>query len=773
MNGARVLAALPWAAFALLGLCMAWVGGVPDVEAAWAIASAAAALLPSGFIAPSGWRRRAAETLLLPAALALVMIGDPTMRRMMLPPLLLFVAAGATAAAFPRASERARPFLVASLPARAGGGLGLVGFEWWHVTLVLAVAVGLAWGTTRVAGGSVGASCGLLAGTLPLETAPLWVPLALLAVAAATLAVPGAGAKPLRLVGWLPGAAAVALVAAALAPCGGIAPGRAFPGAGWAGAAAPLVALAVTPFLPGALAGATWLAATLTLAPVRPPPPDRPAVEVTVASPEVPLPLSAEGVYMLDLTLANAAGIPTGTTVARVLDAGAPLALRAGVDAAEWSHERPDVRPHVAHTLPGRPVWRPGDVGLHAVWGVAGRTEALLPAGVRPRLVREATLPPQVVLVASAAGTERPTPPRDWPLPTWILAATAVVALVQVASRTWRTPAAAIPWVLLTAASLLARLPVEPLRLVGERHAVDIALAAVLSAWLPAAAAWLRQRRAFVTAAAILVPIALATPHLTPPLYGDEPFHLIVLESLTKDHDLDLANNYDLEHRPYNRIYMGAFIQPPVLGMLLLPGYLVGGRNGALALLAIAGAALAALITRRAVELGCSPSRAALLAMVLLVTHPLATFSTRSGSRSRRARRHRRRGAPRPAPSTARGCGRSCRGHDRSEGTPRVDHVSPRAGGLVAGEASRQGIPPGTSRARRDGRGRARRELGDVRAPPRLPAALHPGAREPETRRHGARRPSFRPGRWPAVRGSVAGARPRGGGHALAPRGQR
>jgi hypothetical protein len=631
MISARVLAALPWAAFALLGSCMAWTGGVPPFEVVWATASVGAALLPSGFLAPSGWRRRAAEALLLPAAFVLVMVDDPTMRRMMLPPLLLLAAAGATAAAFPRATGRARPLLMASLAlaARAAGGLGLVGFEWWHIILVLAAAAALTWATTRLAGGFAGTACGLLAGTLPLETAPLWVPLALLAVAAVGVGLPGpARMKPLRLAGWLPGATALALVAASLAPWGGIRPNRAFPGAGWAGTAAPLAALVITPFLPGALAGAAWLAATVTLGPVRPPPPDRAAVELSAARPEVTLPTSAEGAYVLDLTLANAAGVQTGTTVATVLDAGAPLALRAGADAAEWSHERPDVRPHVAHTLPKRPVWRPGGVGYDAVWGVAGRTEAWLPAGVSPRLVREATLPPQVVLVAAAAGTEQPTPPRDWPLPAWILAAGVAVALLQVASRTWRNPAAAIPWVLLTAASLLARLPVEPLRLVGERHGVDIVLAAVVSAWLPAAAAWLRERRVFIAAAALLVPLALATPHLTPPLYGDEPFHLIVLESLTKDHDLDLANNYDLEHRPYNRIYMGAFIQPPVLGMFLLPGYLLGGRTGALVLLALAGAALVALIARRALELGCPPTRAALLATVVLVTHPLATFST-------------------------------------------------------------------------------------------------------------------------------------------------
>jgi hypothetical protein len=633
MTGARVQAALPWAAFALLAACMAWAGGVPLSEVVWATAGAAMALLPSGFLAASGWRRRAAEALLLPAAFALVMVDDPTMRRMMLPPLLLLPAAGATAAAFPRVSGRARPLLLVALAlaARCACGLGLVGFQWWHVILVLAAVAALTWVTTHLAGGFAGTACALLAGTLPLETAPLWVLPALLAVAAAglVLASPARGEPP-RLGGWLPGAAALALVAASLAPWGGIGPDRAFPRAGWAGTAAPLAALAITPFLPGALAGAAWLAATLALAPVQPPPSDRPAVEVSAASPEVALPVSADGVYMLDLTLANAAELPTGAPVATVVDAGAPLLLRAGVDTGEWAHERLDVRRRVAHALPKRPVWRPGGVGRTAVWGVAGRSEAWLPAGVRPRLVREATLPPQVVLVAAAAGTEQPTPPRDWPLPAWILAAAAVVAVLQLAGRTWRQPAAAIPWTLLTAASVLARLSVEPLRLVGERHGVDIALAAVLSAWLPAAAVWLRRRRVFITAAALLVPLALATPHLTPPLYGDEPFHLIVLESLTRDHDLDLANNYDLAHHPYNRIYVTGkiFLHSPALAMLLLPGYLIAGRSGALALLSLAGAGVVALLARRAKEFGWPRRAITMLALALLLTYPLATFST-------------------------------------------------------------------------------------------------------------------------------------------------
>jgi hypothetical protein len=631
MTGARLHASLPWLGFALLGTCMAMVGGAPAAEVAWAVASVGAALLPSGWVAPAGWRRRGAEALVLPAAFALVMVADPTQRRMVLPALLLLPALAAVAAAASRAGEHTHAGLFASLAvaARAACGLGLDGVRWWHAGVVVLAAAAVAWAATRLAGRSAGTIAALLAGTLPLESAPLWLPLALLGAAgvAAIMAIRVRAAGD-PLLGWRAGAVGLALVAASLAPWEGLGVHLALPAAGWAGAAAALAALAVTPFLPGALAGAAWLAATATLGAAQPPTPDHPAVRLTAEAPEAELPTSSGGTYAIDLSLANGAGVPGGARVATVLDAGVPLVLRAGANAAEWAHERADVRPVVAHTLPARPVWRPTGVGRGSLWGVAGRNQAWLPAGVRPRLVRDPALPPGVELVAAGAGTQRPTPPRDWPLPTWILAAAAVVALLQGLSRTWGHPGAWLPWTLLVAGSLLARLPVEPLRLLAERHSIDIALAAVLAAWAPAAAVWLRRRRAFATAAALLVPLALATPHLTPPLYGDEPYHLIVLESLAHDHDLDLSNNLDLEHHPYNRIYVGGFMQPPVLAMLLLPGYLVGGRAGALTLLALAGAGVVALLARRARALGCGRSRVALLVTLLVLTVPLATYCT-------------------------------------------------------------------------------------------------------------------------------------------------
>jgi hypothetical protein len=253
-----------------------------------------------------------------------------------------------------------------------------------------------------------------------------------------------------------------------------------------------------------------------------------------------------------------------------------------------------------------------------------------VPAGERPILYRHPDLPDRFVLRVETLGALRATPPRDWTLPVWLLAAALAVVFTQAASGSWRQPVAVLPWLVLVLGSLVARAPVEPLRLLGERLAVDIALAAVLLAWLPAARRWLGRRRVFVTVIVLLVPLALATPHLTPSLYGDEPFHLLVMGSLATDHDLDISDDLDLEHKPGDATYAPGrpLFHSPVLAMLLLPGYLVGGRAGALVLLALMGGALAALIARRARALGLIETRVGLLVLLLAATYPVATFAT-------------------------------------------------------------------------------------------------------------------------------------------------
>lgn len=629
----RFLACLPAASFAALVAVMAYVGALPPGEAALAALAAAAALLPSGWLAPGGWRRRAAEAAVLPAAFALVMAADPTLRRMMLPPLLALAALAAAAAALPRTAGRGRMVVsvALALAVRTATGLGLAGEPAWRVALVVLAVVAVAAAVARVLEGRAALLVALLAGAAPLERVPgaVLAGAALAAVLIATRA-PRAELGGRLAGGWGAAALALGLLLASLAPWGGFAAGRLFPAAGWLAAAAGGLALVATPLLPPALAGAAWLGVAAFLGPPQPPPPDRAGFELTAANPEARLPVSEGGLYLVEVSLANAAGLPQGTVVATVRDAGRDVPIRAGIDAAEWAHERADVRRAVAHSLPAVAVWRPSGFGRSALWGVAGRIAGELPAGARPRLLRAPGLPPAVVVSVATAGTSRPTPPRDWPLPAWILAAAAAVALVQLAAGTWRSPFAPVPWALLAVLALADRIPVAPLGVLAERHAVDLALAALLAAWLPAAHAWLRRGRVFLAAAALLVPLALATPHLTPSLYGDEPFHLIVLDSLAHDHDLDLSNNYDLQHHPYNRIYMTGkiFLHSPALAFLLLPGYLAGGRAGALVVLALAGAALVAVLVRRARALGVRSRRLALLPLGLLLTYPLATFST-------------------------------------------------------------------------------------------------------------------------------------------------
>jgi len=623
---ARVLAASSVAAFAALALALGAAGAVPAAELLWAVAGVAAAYLPSAAIAPGGWRRRAAEAALLPAAYALVMVADPTMRRMIVPPLLVLAALAAATAALRTAPAALHPHLVAALAlaARLAGGLGLTGEPLLRILVALLVPPAIAWLLARSAGREVALVSTLVVAALPLQRAPLWA-LALAALALLggptlrALARGGAG-------GWYVAAVPVALIGGAVAAWGGLGPARALPAAGWLAAGLTLAAAALAPRLPAALAGVAWLAVTFAFGPVQPAPPDRAGFQLTPAEPSATLPASEGRGYVVELSLANAAALAADTPVATIAIGDRTVALRAGAETAEWAHERADVRAVIAHPLPEHPVWRPGGVGREAFWGVAGRTVLAVPAGVEPVLTRH--VPQSVGVAVATAGPTRPTPPRSWSLLAWVLAGALAVAVVQAASGTWRGTAALLPWALLVAASTVARMPVEPLRLILERHGVDLALAALLLAWLPAARRWFAEGRVFLAAALLLAPLALATPRLTPPMYGDEPFHLVVLSSLAQDWDLELANNLDLANQPYNRIYVtgNIYLHSPVLGVLLLPGYSVLGRSGALLLLALAGAGVVALVWRRAAALGVPAPRLAMLATALLLSYPLATY---------------------------------------------------------------------------------------------------------------------------------------------------
>jgi len=132
-------------------------------------------------------------------------------------------------------------------------------------------------------------------------------------------------------------------------------------------------------------------------------------------------------------------------------------------------------------------VWRPHGLGVGTRWQASARSQFTVAEGERPVLLRHPDLADQVELRVETIGAVRATPPRDWALPLWLLATAAAVTVIELASGTWRSGVSVLPWLVLVIGSLIARAPVEPLRLIGERLAADLALAALISAWLPAA----------------------------------------------------------------------------------------------------------------------------------------------------------------------------------------------------------------------------------------------------------------------------------------------
>ena len=230
---ARVLAAASVAAFAALMLALGFAGAVPAPELLWATASAAVAFLPTAIIAPAGWRRRAAELTLLPAAYAIALVADPTMRRVIVPPLLVLAALAAVAAAMRAVPAALAPHLAVVLvvAGRLAAGLGLTGEPLLKVLLAFAAPAVVAWVACRSGGRETGVLAALLVLSLPLQRAPLW---AVVLTALAVLAAPSLRslARVEQRAGWTIPAFAVALIGSACGAWGGLRPGMALPSAG-------------------------------------------------------------------------------------------------------------------------------------------------------------------------------------------------------------------------------------------------------------------------------------------------------------------------------------------------------------------------------------------------------------------------------------------------------------------------------------------------------------------------------------------------------------
>src|SRR5262245_32230287 len=199
----------------------------------------------------------------------------------------------------------------------------------------------------------------------------------------------------------------------------------------------------------------------------------------------------------------------------------------------------------------------------------------------------------------------------------------------------FRAPGPRAPlWALLVL--LAARLPglrgVGVLAVLRGPLGLVLAVLAVLVALAPLGAphgARLFRRAArapsavlFVAATAVLLPVALYYASRLR-VSGDEPHYLIMAQSLWRDHDLDLPNNYEAEDwREYTpgpvAPHYGAPRQDgrpfpahsPGLPLVLAPVYALGGRTACVFLLVLMAAGAAVLVRTLAFRMGGEPESA-------------------------------------------------------------------------------------------------------------------------------------------------------------------
>jgi len=124
---------------------------------------------------------------------------------------------------------------------------------------------------------------------------------------------------------------------------------------------------------------------------------------------------------------------------------------------------------------------------------------------------------------------------------------------------------------------------------------------------------------------------------------GDEPYYVLIAESLVHDHDLDLANQYDgIEQSVTRRVDLSAQLGDPVgpngeqysrheplLPLLLVPGLLLGGLRGAVATMAIFGALLVWSLMSLLEEEGIPWASAVAAYPFIALGPPVLFYSTR------------------------------------------------------------------------------------------------------------------------------------------------
>jgi hypothetical protein len=148
---------------------------------------------------------------------------------------------------------------------------------------------------------------------------------------------------------------------------------------------------------------------------------------------------------------------------------------------------------------------------------------------------------------------------------------------------------------------------------------------------------WSANRAALV--AAILYALAIPAM-LRSPIDGDEPYYLLVTESMVRDFDLDLANQYGPKRwgrddlAPQFGDPVGAAGEQysrhePFLPFLMIPGYLLAGLHGALATIALFGVLLVRSTVRWMEDEGIPDTTIRALFPLFAFAPPVLFYATR------------------------------------------------------------------------------------------------------------------------------------------------
>ncbi len=198
------------------------------------------------------------------------------------------------------------------------------------------------------------------------------------------------------------------------------------------------------------------------------------------------------------------------------------------------------------------------------------------------------------------------------------------------------------------AALALLALAAQPLRVEVDPYLVAVAFGVLLGAtfWLFVARSdshdvrWSAGRAAIVAGIFYVAAIPLM---LRTSIDGDEPYYLLITESLARDHDLDLANQYrDLTHSATGRTDLTPQLGDPIgargerysghepfLPLLLVPGYLAGRLPGALVTIALFGALLARSTIRLFEDEGIDDGTTRALFPLVALGPPILFYSVR------------------------------------------------------------------------------------------------------------------------------------------------